>query len=655
MGTRTRRFFGGAAACLLVGGSALNAATTLPSGFTEAPWGNSIASNCTAMAFAPDGRLFVCTQDGHLRVIDASGNLLGPDFATLTVDSSGERGLIGVAFDPNFSTNQYVYVYHTVPAGPTNSPPPHNRISRFTANGNVAAGGPTTIIDLDNLSSATNHNGGAIHFGSDGKLYAGVGDNASGTTASASNSQKVTNRLGKILRINADPVNPTPSDNPATFTIYDGSTVTPAGANRQIWTIVLRNSFTFAFQLCTVRMFIVDVGENTLEEFNNGLAGSNYGWPSTEGFFTQSSFPQFTEPLMEYGHGSNSTSTGCAIIGGGFYNPGIQQFPISYNGMFFFGDLCNGWIRFTDPNNNPNTTSLFASGISGQLVDLTVGPDGALYYLVRSGQVTRIQAAPSQTLNISTRAHIETGDNVLIGGFIVTGSGAKNVIIRAIGPSLPAALGPMADPMLELRGPAPSNTLIASNDDWRVPAQNQTDVQATGLQPSNDKESAIVASLQPGAYTAIMSGKNSSSGTGLVEIYDLAPAASSQLGNISGRGHVQTGDFVMIGGFIVGNNIGAARIVVRALGPSLSGSVGSPVLADPTLELHDGNGALIGFNDNWQDDPNQAALITDAGLAPANNLESAILTGLAPGPYTAIVAGKNSGTGIGLVEVYQVQ
>jgi hypothetical protein len=209
--------------------------------------------------------------------------------------------------------------------------------------------------------------------------------------------------------------------------------------------------------------------------------------------------------------------------------------------------------------------------------------------------------------------------------------------------------------MLELHGPAPSNALIASNDDWRVPTSNQTAVQATGLQPSDDHESALVASLQPGAYTAIVTGKGGTSGTGLVEVYDLNTGASSQLGNISSRGHVQTGDNVMIGGFIVGNNIGAARIVVRALGPSLSGSVSSPVLADPTLELHDGNGTLIGFNNDWQDDPNQAALISGAGLAPTNSLESAILVGLAPGSYTAIVVGNGGGTGIGLVEVYQVQ
>jgi glucose/arabinose dehydrogenase len=651
MGMRVKGFGGTVITWLLLCGAALPVkATNLPVGFTEANWANSIASNCTAMAFAPDGRLFVCQQNGHLRVIDASGTLLGPDFVTLTVDSSGERGLLGVAFDPSFSSNHFVYVYHTVPAGPSNVPPPHNQITRYTANGNVATGAGTNILDLDNLSSATNHNGGAIHFGPDGKLYVAVGDNASGTNPANSNSQKVTNRLGKILRINADPISPTPNDNPATFTIYDGSTVTPTGANRQIWTIGLRNPFTFGFQPGTTRMFINDVGEGTWEEINDGLAGKNYGWPSSEG--PDNLTANFTGPLYYYNHNTGSP-TGCAIVGGAFYNPSVLQFPASYVGKYFFGDLCGGFIYLMNPANN--TASAFATAISGSLVDLKVGVDGALYYLVQSGQVKRVQATPSQAVNISTRARIETGEDVLIGGFIITGSGTKNVIIRGLGPSLPASVpNRMADPVLELHGPPPTNTLLASNDNWRVPVQNQTAVQATGLQPGNDLEPAIVASLQPGGYTAIMSGQNNSVGSGLIEVYDLNTGASSQLGNVSSRGFVQTVDNVMIGGFIIGKNIGATKVIVRALGPSLSGAGVANPLPDPTLELRDSNGTTIRFDNDWQDDPTQAAQITATGLQPPNTLESAIFAALAPGGYTAIVAGNNSGTGVGLVEVYKI-
>src|SRR6266700_4844186 len=244
-------------AALLAFVSSRATAATLPPGFTEAQVGSNLSGSPTAMAFAPDERLFVCQQGGQLRVIK-NGVLLSTPFVTLTVDSSGERGLLGIAFDPNFATNNYVYLYYTVPGSPS-----HNRLSRFTASGDVAAGGSeVAILNLDNLTTATNHNGGAIHFGSDGKLYIAVGENAN-----PANSQTLTNLLGKVLRINSDGT--IPSDNPFFNT---------SGARKEIWALGLRNPFTFAFQPGTTRMFINDVGQNTWEEIDDGVAGSNYGW-----------------------------------------------------------------------------------------------------------------------------------------------------------------------------------------------------------------------------------------------------------------------------------------------------------------------------------------------------------------------------------------
>jgi glucose/arabinose dehydrogenase len=569
-----------------------------------------------------------------VRVINKDGVLLANPFVTLSVDSNGERGLLGLAFDPNFASNHYVYVYYTVPGSPA-----HNRISRFTANGNVAApNSEFVLVDLDNLSDAANHNGGAIHFGPDGKLYAGVGDNANGA-----NAQSLSDRLGKILRINSNGT--IPSDNPRSFPGIAGSTF---GANRAIWAVGLRNPFTFTFQPGTARLFINDVGQSTWEEINDGVAGSNYGWPVAEGPASPPN-PNFRDPIFYYGHGSSST-TGCAIVGGAFYNPPVLQFPNRFVGKYFFADLCTGWIRVLDPSNN--TASDFASEISSP-VDLHVGPDGALYYLTRGG-VFRVQATPSQALNISTRARVETGDNVLIGGFIVTGSTAKKVLVRAIGPSLSqhGVSDVLADPTLELHGG--NGALLQSNDNWRDDPSQALQISASGLAPSSNLESAIVATLQPGNYTAIVRGKNSLQGIALAEVYDLDPAADSQLGNISGRSFVQTSDDVMIGGFIIGNNIGATKVVIRAIGPSLSQHGLSNILADPTLELYDANGALLESNDNWREDPNQAARISAANLAPSNPLESAIWTSLPPGNYTAIVRGKNNGIGNGLVEIYSL-
>ncbi|HKO96387.1 MAG TPA: PQQ-dependent sugar dehydrogenase [Pyrinomonadaceae bacterium] len=349
-------------------------AATLPSGFTETQIGG--LSGPTAMEIAPDGRIFVCLQGGQLRVIK-NGALLSTPFLSLTVDSSGERGLLGVAFDPNFQTNNFVYVYYTVTSSPR-----HNRVSRFTANGDVAlANSEVAILDLENLTSATNHNGGAIHFGPDGKLYVAVGENAT-----PSNSQTLTNRLGKMLRINPD--GSIPSDNP----FFNTAT----GLNRSIWALGLRNPFTFAFQPGTGRMFINDVGQNTWEEINEGIAGSNYGWPNTEG---TTSNPQFRSPLFSYGHGTGAT-TGCAIAGGAFYNPQVNQFPSTYVGKYFFADLCSGWIRVFDPANN--TASAFATGVSSP-VDLKVGADGSLYYLaIGSSAVFRVQFPANQTPGVTT-------------------------------------------------------------------------------------------------------------------------------------------------------------------------------------------------------------------------------------------------------------
>jgi glucose/arabinose dehydrogenase len=630
-------------AWLFLGGGFFSVkAATLPAGFTESQWGAAMSGAPTAMAFAPDGRLFVCLQSGQVRVIDKDGVLLANPFVTLSVDSNGERGLLGVAFDPNFASNRYVYLYYTVLGSPA-----HNRISRFTANGNAAAANSEfVLVDLDNLSNATNHNGGGIHFGADGKLYAGVGENANGV-----NAQSLSNRLGKILRINSDGT--IPSDNPRSFPGIAGS---PSGANRAIWAVGLRNPFTFAFQPGTARLFINDVGQSTWEEINDGVAGSNYGWPAAEGPASPPN-PNFRDPIFYYRHGSSNT-TGCAVVGGAFYNPSVLQFPSRFVGKYFFADLCTGWIRVLDPFSN--AASDFASEIPNP-VDLHVGPDGALYYLTRGGRVFRIQATPSQAMNISTRARVETGDNVLIGGFIVTGSAAKKIIIRAIGPELAqhGITSPLTDPTLELHNS--TGILIAQNDNWQttiiggvITANQVNDIQNSGHAPSAPSESAIIANLQPGNYTAIVRGTNSRQGIALAEVYDLDPAADSQLGNISGRSYVQTSDDVMIGGFIIGNNVGATKVIIRAIGPSLAQYRLSTVLADPTLELHDGNGALLESNDNWRDDPDQAARISAANLAPSNPLESAIWASLAPGNYTMIVRGKNNGVGIGLAEIYSL-
>jgi hypothetical protein len=255
---------------------------------------------------------------------------------------------------------------------------------------------------------------------------------------------------------------------------------------------------------------------------------------------------------------------------------------------------------------------------------------------------------------------VQTGDKTLIAGFIVTGTEPKQVIIRGIGPSLNGVGAVLSDPVLELHQ---GNVTLATNDNWKTRSDGtsqQAEVQATALPPQNDLESAIVTTLNPGNYTAILSGKNGGTGIGVVEVYDLNPVANSELANISSRGFVETNDNVMIGGFIVGGNNanGKATVLIRAVGPSLTGSGVPDVLPDPTLELHDGNGGTIATNDNWkvndQTQQSQESAIRATAIPPANDLESAIIATLSPGQYTAVVRGKNSATGVALVEVYNV-
>jgi hypothetical protein len=296
----------------------------------------------------------------------------------------------------------------------------------------------------------------------------------------------------------------------------------------------------------------------------------------------------------------------------------------------------SGNYAVTFSGGNVPTSQTNASVIGGQNVK-------ADYVVTGSGTPTPTPSAP-RLANISTRAVVGTGANVLIGGFIITGTQSKQVIVRGIGPSLPLP-GKLLDPTLELHGP--SGTVIGSNDNWGQ-AANSGAIAATGVAPSNANESAILMTLVPGSYTTVLSGVNQTTGIGVVEAYDLDVNGNSKLANISTRAFVQGGDNVLIGGLIVVGPSGA-DVIVRAIGPSL------PVpgaMADPTLEVYDASGTLLGSNDNWRS--NQEAAILGTGVAPANDAESAILTTLQPGSYTAIVRGANGTTGVAAVEVYHL-
>jgi len=333
-------------------------AQVYPNGFTEVQLATGF-NNSTAMAFSPDGRLFICRKNGEV-IIYKNGSNTTVSFLTINTTPAGERGLLGIAFDPDFATNNYIYFYYTLASGA------RNRVSRFTANGDVVVtGSEYVLLDLDPLTTATNHNGGALKFGIDGKLYVGVGDNYTST-----NAQNLNSYHGKILRINTD--GSAVADNPYT---------TGTDQKKRVWAYGLRNPFTFDIQPVTGKIFVNDVGLSSYEEINDAtLSNRNFGWPNFEGY---SNSVGYTSPIYFYGHGTTNDSNGCAITAGVFYNPVSTNYPSSYIGKYFYTDYCQNWINYIDITAPIVKRTTFATGLAGNPLALTVGNDGCLYYISR--------------------------------------------------------------------------------------------------------------------------------------------------------------------------------------------------------------------------------------------------------------------------------
>jgi glucose/arabinose dehydrogenase len=390
--------------------------TNLPPGFSMTTVASGLSTS-TTMEFAPDGRLFVLEQDGNVELVHGDGTTWTA--LHLNVDDQGERGLLGIAFDPAFETNHYVYLYYTNP-NPGAAPwatGEHNQLSRFTVDDANSEQPVFTdeapILDWNTLTAASNHNGGAIHFGSDGMLYADAGDNGQTFTQDGNTyrvSQTLSDLLGKQLRIDVAAFNSglatrddtqvghlIPADNP-----FVGIA---SGINQLIFGLGLRNPFTFAVQPGTGIIFIDDVGENVWEEIDQSVAGANYGWSGgeTDGFGQSPPGPGvYHDPLLAYNHTGGPAGGGSGIVGGVFYDPEVAQFPSSYVGKYFYADLSGGWIRVFDPAHpgtaaDPDTSSSFASGIPANLVDLNVDSAGNLYVLALDGTVWRISYSAPQT------------------------------------------------------------------------------------------------------------------------------------------------------------------------------------------------------------------------------------------------------------------
>ncbi len=344
----------------LLGLTPASAAPVVPDGFVK----QTVAKGLKVpidMAFAPDGRLFVAEQKGRVRIVLPDGSLRTFLNLKAKVDSTQGRGLLGIAFDPNFSTNRYVYLDYTKKA--TASRAAHTVVVRVTARGNKAVpGSERQLLRLDRQTTP-NHTGGALKFGEDGKLYVSTGDNEQPKL-----SKRLSSTMGKILRINKDGTIPT--NNP----FYSRT----SGRKRAIWARGLRNPFKMAVSPTTGTMLINDVGEDAWEEINQARRGAHYGWPAQEGVGTA----PYVSPIFTYGHGASS-KTGCAITAGAFYDPVTTQFPAASVGDYFYADYCSGWVRSFDPATGKSRK--FAKGFTKPVLDIEVSEDGAMYLLLRGG------------------------------------------------------------------------------------------------------------------------------------------------------------------------------------------------------------------------------------------------------------------------------
>lgn len=641
------------------------------------------------------GRLFIVEQGGTIRVLK-NGAVNATPFLNISaqINAGGERGLLGLAFHPGFNSSaspgfRKLYTYQTEnPSMPADFTVPASSFDNqcvvtewqvSVANPDVVD--PATRRDVVRIDHPQgNHNGGEIGFRpSDGFLYIAIGDGGSGGdvgdghTPNLGNAQDTSNLLGKILRI--DPLAPALTPTSANPVSGNGKYRNPAGnpfvgapGREEIYAFGFRNPYRFSFDPVADQLLVGDVGQGAIEEVDLVERGGNYGWKRKEGSFLYNGGsvspdpnpnPTFINPVLEYDH-----DDGISVIAGFTYRgatvPALAGKYVfgdflrrgTSGGRLFYGDLNARTIQELRLGVNPRTFGMQIKGF---------GTDDAseIYVLADSGgstggQVLKIVPIPATPglVNLSTRLRVETGENVGIAGFILTGSAPKEITVRALGPSLNVGGQPvegrMSNPAFTLFDA--EGTPIGGNDNW-LDSDRARELSNRGLAPPHAAEAADIFRLSPGAYTASIEGVNGESGVGLIELYDIDQGAPANAVNISTRGRVQTGDNVLIGGFIIGGST-TQRVIVRAIGPSLTARGVAGALANPTLELVNASGTTVAANDNWRSGQEQE--ISGSGLAPSDDGESAIIQTLAPGNYTGVVRGAGESTGVGLVEVYRL-
>jgi hypothetical protein len=646
-----------------IGGTSSNP----PAGFSGPIFNNDGALNITGTGgfqiFAGQGGGTFNVPDGLALTFVANtykftsgAQITGP--GDVVVANSG-----GLYIDTNLALANLILGLSQSPNGVIDGPGTLSVSNHFTWNGGTIQGGGSLNFDMSCLTLIT---------GSATKVLDQRTINNAGTiswtgfgTVQASNGATLNNLNGSLYDVQNDYLLSGSIDNTPTFNNQSGATFRKSsGTGTTTIGINFNNSGLVDLQTGTTTFYNFHQLAGGTTKLNGGNLGNVGGTPITYDGGTLFGSGTITGQCQNHGATINpGFSPGKITINGDFIQdsggtlrieiaglttPGVDYDLLEITGTATLG----GALRVFDINGfTPSGTDTVTPLTAGSITGTFSSTNAQVNYGATSITVAALPSPLSQLLNISTRLRVLTDENVLIGGFIITGADAKTVIIRGLGPSLTSqgVPGALQDPTLELHQ---GNTTIATNDNWKD-TQEQA-INASTIPPTNDLESAIVATLNPGAYTAILAGKNGGTGVGLVEVYDLSQPANSQLANISTRGFVDTGDNAMIGGMILGpNNAASSRVIVRAIGPSLQNAGVANPLQDPTLELHDGSGTTIASNDNWKD--TQQSDVEATTIPPTDDRESAIVATLSPGPYTAIVRGKSDTTGVALVEVYNLQ
>jgi len=653
-----RLFTAAASLALGLSSSALLAA---PTPLTLEPFVGGLASP-TEIAQPDDGsgRLFVVEQAGTIRVV-RNGVLLPTPFLDISqaaggsVLAGGEQGLLGLAFDPDYVHNGRFYVDYTrVRSDIAGSDIVVERYTRSATDPDVADPASASLVLLQPHPTFPNHNGGKLAFGPDGFLYVGIGDGGGGGDPLGA-AESLTDLRGKLLRLDVSGAGggyAIPPSNP--FAVANPN----APARPEIWAYGLRNPWRFSFDRATGDVFIGDVGQNLWEEIDfqpAGIGGRDYGWSTFEGMHcfnpsTNCSRPGSTLPILEHFHDANG---GFAIIGGFRYRGSTLP---ALEGYYVYGDAGTGHIWAAAPDNSGNWTTTVVAN-TGEVSTFGQDVSGELYVAnLSDGTISRLTPAATtlpRAVNLSTRARVGTGNDVLIGGFIIGGDGPKTVVVTGAGPSLQSAgvASPLPNPRLTIVRQSPAATVIATNDDWQD-GPDAARIADAGFGPADSREPAVMLTLQPGAYTAILEDAGGATGAGVVGVFEV-DHPEVPLIDIATRGNVLGGDDVLIGGFVIQGDA-PRTVVITATGPSLFTAGITNPLQNPALTLvRSSDQSIIATNAGWQNAAN-AAEIEQAGFAPADMRESAIMATLAPGAYTAIASGVSGTTGVAVVAVYEI-